>query len=113
MGQEKAETLASRILAGYPRCDSFEEIALLVTLTFSVKEALYKALNPMGMFAGGFDAADIVEWDHGESRCRIELRRRKTGSIGITGNFYADYAFDDKAVQSRVIIRATDTGTCP
>ncbi len=106
MSRPRAAQLAERILAGYPRCDRFEDAALLVTLTFSIKEALYKALYPLGTMLAGFDTADIVEWDHARHRCMIHLRTPTIGNPGLPRYFHADYAFNDSLVQSRVLVRS-------
>ena len=39
-----------------------EQIALLVTLTFSVKESLFKALYPIVHKRFYFEHAEVVEW---------------------------------------------------
>ena len=63
---ERAERLAGEILTadelqrmgGVAR----EQIALLVTLTFSVKESLFKALYPIVHKRFYFEHAEVVEW---------------------------------------------------
>ena len=63
---ERAERLAGEILttdelqrmAALPR----EQIALLVTLTFSVKESLFKALYPIVQKRFYFEHAEVLEW---------------------------------------------------
>ncbi len=107
MPAEKAERLAERVLAGYPRCADVGDLALLVSLTFSIKESLYKALFPQGGIGGGFEAADIVEWDLPRQQCRIVLREPAGNGFGKHHLFPADYAFNGECVQSRVILRPT------
>ncbi|MFU2330764.1 4'-phosphopantetheinyl transferase family protein [Pseudomonas sp. NFX98] len=73
---ERAERLAGEILtpielqrmtAG-PR----EQLALLVTLTFSVKESLFKALYPIVQQRFYFEHAQVLEWtEAGEVRLRL------------------------------------------
>ena len=73
---ERAERLAGEILTAdemqrmalIPR----EQIALLVTLTFSVKESLFKALYPIVHKRFYFEHAEVVEWaESGAVRLRL------------------------------------------
>jgi enterobactin synthetase component D len=73
---ERAERLAGEILtaqelqrmADVPRA----QIALLVTLTFSVKESLFKALYPIVQKRFYFEHAEVVEWSEaGHVRLRL------------------------------------------
>jgi enterobactin synthetase component D len=73
---ERAERLAGEILtpaellrmATAPQDDR----ALLVTLTFSMKESLFKALYPIVGQRFYFEHAEIVEWSHsGQARLRL------------------------------------------
>ncbi|WP_065951079.1 4'-phosphopantetheinyl transferase family protein [Pseudomonas sp. 37 R 15] len=73
---ERAERLAGEILtpdevqrmASLPR----EQAALLVTLTFSVKESLFKALYPLVQQRFYFEHAEVVEWSQaGQVRLRL------------------------------------------
>lgn len=73
---ERAERLAGEILtpdevqrmASLPR----EQAALLVTLTFSVKESLFKALYPLVHQRFYFEHAEVVEWSQaGQVRLRL------------------------------------------
>lgn len=74
MSAERSDRLAEKIVAGYPLPKIELAKPLLITLVFSVKEALYKALNPIGRLSGGFDSADIVDWDFARGRCLVRLR---------------------------------------
>ncbi|NWE23235.1 4'-phosphopantetheinyl transferase, partial [Pseudomonas sp. P7548] len=73
---ERAERLAGEILtvdelqrmATVPR----EQIALGVTLTFSVKESLFKALYPIVQKRFYFEHAEVVEWSE-DGRVRLRL----------------------------------------
>ncbi|MNI02674.1 4'-phosphopantetheinyl transferase Npt [compost metagenome] len=73
---ERAERLAGEILtppelqrmAAGPR----EQLALMVTLTFSVKESLFKALYPIVQQRFYFEHAEVLEWtEAGEVRLRL------------------------------------------
>ena len=73
---ERAERLAGEILTAnelqrmalVPR----EQVALLVTLTFSVKESLFKALYPIVHKRFYFEHAELLEWSHtGHVRLRL------------------------------------------
>ena len=73
---ERAERLAGEILTAeelqrmalVPR----EQVALLVTLTFSAKESLFKALYPIVQKRFYFEHAEVVEWaEDGSVRLRL------------------------------------------
>jgi enterobactin synthetase component D len=73
---ERAERLAGEILTpaellrmATVACD---DRALLVTLTFSVKESLFKALYPIVGQRFYFEHAEVLEWSHdGQVRLRL------------------------------------------
>lgn len=76
LNTERAERLAGEILttpelqrmAASPR----EQLALQVTLTFSVKESLFKALYPIVRQRFYFEHAEVLEWtEAGEVRLRL------------------------------------------
>ena len=76
LSSERAERLAGEILtpaemqrmAAGPR----EQLALLVTLTFSVKESLFKALYPIVQQRFYFEHAEVLEWtEAGHVRLRL------------------------------------------
>lgn len=94
---ERAERLAGEILtaaelqrmAMLPR----EQHALLVTLTFSAKESLFKALYPIVQKRFYFEHAEVLEWsENGQVRLRLltdlseEWRRGKE----LVGQFAVD-----------------------
>ena len=106
---ERAERLAGEILtpdelqrmALIPR----EQIALLVTLTFSVKESLFKALYPIVHKRFYFEHAEVVEWSaSGAVRLRLltDLCSEWNHGTELAGQF----AVDDGQVLSLVAIGA-------
>ena len=91
---ERAERLAGEILtaqelqrmADVPRA----QIALLVTLTFSVKESLFKALYPIVQKRFYFEHAEVVEWSEaGHVRLRLltDLSSEWCHGKGLTAQF--------------------------
>ena len=73
---ERAERLAGEILtpAELKRMTAGrrEQLALWVTLTFSVKESLFKALYPIVQKRFYFEHAEVLEWtDRGQVRLRL------------------------------------------
>jgi enterobactin synthetase component D len=73
---ERAQRLAGEILtpAELQRmaAGSREQIGLLVTLTFSVKESLFKALYPIVRQRFYFEHAELLEWsESGHARLRL------------------------------------------
>jgi enterobactin synthetase component D len=73
---ERAERLAGEILNG-PELQRMaagrrDQLAMLVTLTFSVKESLFKALYPIVQQRFYFEHAEVLEWtERGEVRLRL------------------------------------------
>lgn len=73
---ERAERLAAEILTPHElqrmATGPKEQIAQLVTLTFSAKESLFKALYPMVHKRFYFEHAEILEWSpDGHARLRL------------------------------------------
>ncbi|MBX7278040.1 4'-phosphopantetheinyl transferase superfamily protein [Pseudomonas sp. ERGC3:05] len=94
---ERAERLAGEILtadelqrmAALPR----EQIALLVTLTFSVKESLFKALYPIVQKRFYFEHAEVLEWSAaGYVRLRLltDLSAQWCHGTELEGQFVVD-----------------------
>jgi enterobactin synthetase component D len=94
---ERAERLAGEILtadelqrmATMPR----EQIALLVTLTFSLKESLFKALYPIVQKRFYFEHAEVLEWsDAGHVRLRLltDLSAEWCHGTELKGQFAVD-----------------------
>ncbi|KAF2410412.1 4'-phosphopantetheinyl transferase family protein [Pseudomonas antarctica] len=94
---ERAERLAGEILtadelqrmAALPR----EQIALLVTLTFSVKESLFKALYPIVQKRFYFEHAEVLEWSQaGYVRLRLltDLSAKWCHGTELEGQFVVD-----------------------
>ncbi|WP_455883578.1 4'-phosphopantetheinyl transferase family protein [Pseudomonas putida] len=94
---ERAERLAGEILTAdelqrmvaLPR----EHIALLVTLTFSAKESLFKALYPIVQKRFYFEHAEVVEWtEAGDIRLRLltDLSAEWCHGTELIGQFAVD-----------------------
>jgi enterobactin synthetase component D len=78
LDSERARRLAGEILtddelqrmAAGPE----EQVALLVTLTFSLKESLFKAIYPLVQKHFYFKDAQLLEWsDSGSARLRLQI----------------------------------------
>ncbi|KTB56429.1 4'-phosphopantetheinyl transferase superfamily protein [Pseudomonas allii] len=106
---ERAERLAGEILtadelqrmAALPR----EQIAQLVTLTFSAKESLFKALYPIVQKRFYFEHAELLEWSEpGHLRLRLltDLSEEWCHGKELVGQF----AVDDGQLLSLVAISA-------
>ncbi|WP_421557364.1 4'-phosphopantetheinyl transferase family protein [Pseudomonas canadensis] len=106
---ERAERLAGEILtadelqrlAALPR----EQIAQLVTLTFSAKESLFKALYPMVQKRFYFEHAEVMEWtEAGYIRLRLltDLSEEWCHGKELAGQF----AVDDGQLLSLVAVGA-------
>jgi enterobactin synthetase component D len=90
---ERAQRLAGEILtpAELERLPSnAEQSALAVTLTFSLKESLFKALYPLVRQRFYFEAAELVAWaDTGHARLRLlhNLSEEWTCGTELHGQF--------------------------
>ncbi len=78
MSHERAVRLAGEILtpAEMQRLNAGpeHEAAKLVTLTFSLKESLFKALYPIVLKRFYFEAAELLDWsDEGTARLRLNI----------------------------------------
>lgn len=76
LDHERAQRLAGEILTADElqrmAASPAEQIALLVTLTFSVKESLFKALYPLVQKRFYFEDAQLLEWSvSGNARLRL------------------------------------------
>ncbi|WP_224791332.1 4'-phosphopantetheinyl transferase family protein [Pseudomonas fluorescens] len=76
LNPERAERLAGEILTPPElqrmAAGSRDQLAMLVTLTFSVKESLFKALYPIVRQRFYFEHAEVLEWSEaGEVRLRL------------------------------------------
>ncbi|PSL94972.1 4'-phosphopantetheinyl transferase [Pseudomonas sp. R9.37] len=94
---DRAERLAGEILtaeemqrmASVPR----EQVALLVTLTFSAKESLFKALYPIVQKRFYFEHAEVVEWSEtGQVRLKLltDLSTEWCHGTELEGQFGVD-----------------------
>ena len=76
LSHDRASRLAGEILTANELADMAsapdDQIALRVTLTFSIKEALFKALYPIVQQRFYFEHAELVEWSQdGSARLRL------------------------------------------
>ena len=106
---ERAQRLAGEILtpAELQRmaASSQEQIGLLVTLTFSVKESLFKALYPIVQKRFYFEHAEVLEWSvGGEVRLRLLTDLSSEWRSGI--ELDAQFAEMDGQLLSLVSIKA-------
>lgn len=106
---ERAERLAGEILtpdelqrmAAGPR----EQVAQLVTLTFSAKESLFKALYPMVQKRFYFEHAELLEWsDTGHARLRLLTDLSTEWCHGK--ELEAQFAVDEGQLLSLVAVQA-------
>ncbi len=91
LDDERATRLAGEILTPdeLARMDP-AQVSLTVTLTFSIKESLFKALYPIVGKRFYFEHAEVVEWDStGRVRMRLltELSHRWGHGVEIEGQF--------------------------
>lgn len=67
-----------------------EQLGLLVTLTFSLKESLFKALYPLTLQRFYFEHAEVLEWDAaGNARLRLltDLSEEWKNGAELLGQF--------------------------
>ncbi|MDT9674855.1 4'-phosphopantetheinyl transferase superfamily protein [Pseudomonas sp. JV414] len=106
---DRAERLAGEILTG-PEMQRMaagdrDQLALWVTLTFSVKESLFKALYPIVQKRFYFEHAEVLEWSAGgEVRLRLLTDLSSEWRSGI--ELDAQFAVMDGQLLSLVSIKA-------
>ncbi|OPA99389.1 4'-phosphopantetheinyl transferase [Pseudomonas fluorescens] len=106
---ERAERLAGEILTAdelqrmalVPR----EQIALVVTLTFSVKESLFKALYPIVQKRFYFEHAEVVEWSE-SGRVRLRLLTDLSAEWCYGKELEGQFAVEGEQLLSLVAISA-------
>jgi len=109
LSAERAERLAGEILtapelqrmAAGPR----DQLALLVTLTFSVKESLFKALYPIVQQRFYFEHAEMLHWSE-DGRARLRLLTDLSGEWRNGSELDAQFCVHDGQLLSLVSIRA-------
>ncbi|AZC39187.1 4'-phosphopantetheinyl transferase family protein [Pseudomonas chlororaphis] len=109
LNAERAERLAGEILipaemrrmAAAPR----EQLALWVTLTFSVKESLFKALYPIVQQRFYFEHAEVLEWT-ASGQVRLRLLTDLSSEWRSGSELDAQFALQDGQLLSLVSIRA-------
>ena len=109
LSSERAERLAGEILtpdelqrmALGPR----EQVALLVTLTFSVKESLFKALYPIVQQRFYFEHAEVLEWSQA-GRVRLRLLTDLSAEWCYGKELEGQFAVDGEQLLSLVAVGA-------
>jgi len=109
LSSERAERLAGEILtpdelqrmALGPR----EQVALLVTLTFSVKESLFKALYPIVQKRFYFEHAEVLDWSQA-GRVRLRLLTDLSAEWCYGKELEGQFAVDGEQLLSLVAIGA-------
>ncbi|WP_122563072.1 4'-phosphopantetheinyl transferase family protein, partial [Pseudomonas viridiflava] len=94
LSHDRASRLAGEILTTNELADMAngpdDQVALRVTLTFSIKEALFKALYPIVQQRFYFEHAELLEWSQdGSARLRllIDLSREWHHGKELEGQF--------------------------
>lgn len=109
LNPERAERLAGEILTPPElrrmAAGPSDQLALLVTLTFSVKESLFKALYPIVRQRFYFEHAEVLEWSEaGEVRLRLLTDLSSEWRNGT--ELDAQFGIKDGQLLSLVSIRA-------
>lgn len=106
---ERAERLAGEILTE-PELQRMaagarDQLAMLVTLTFSVKESLFKALYPIVQKRFYFEHAEVLEWSEG-GEVRLRLLTDLSSEWRSGTELDAQFAVMDGQLLSLVSIKA-------
>ncbi len=106
---ERAERLAGEILTS-PELQrmtglAHDDRALLVTLTFSVKESLFKALYPIVRQRFYFEHAEVLEWTH-DGLVRLRLLTDLSNEWRHGSELQGQFGVKDGQLLSLVGIRA-------
>jgi len=109
LDSERAERLAGEILTPAEllrmTAAAREELALLVTLTFSVKESLFKALYPIVQKRFYFEHAEVLEWTE-QGQVRLRLLTDLSGEWRNGTELEAQFGVQDGQLLSLVSIPA-------
>jgi len=109
LNAERAERLAGEILtpAEMQRlaAGARDQLALWVTLTFSVKESLFKALYPIVQKRFYFEHAEMLEWTE-QGQVRLRLLTDLSGEWRNGTELDAQFSVQDGQLLSLVSIRA-------
>jgi enterobactin synthetase component D len=105
---ERAERLHTQILTAQEICRlrqaPVEQARLIVTLSFSLKESLFKALYPLVLERFYFEHAEIVEW-HPDGRARLRLLTDLSTEWHYGCEFDAQFSLENQRLLSLVWIR--------
>ena len=82
-----------------------DDQALLVTLTFSVKESLFKALYPIVRQRFYFEHAEVLDWTH-DGQVRLRLLTDLSAEWRHGSELQAQFGVKDGQLLSLVGIRA-------
>lgn len=101
----RAERLATEILtpAEIQRMDP-AQVALSVTLTFSLKESLFKALYPLVGQRFYFEHAEVLQWS-ADGRARLRLLTSLSPEFGDGYEVAGQFAWVDEHLLSLVAVR--------
>ena len=109
LSPERAQRLAKEILTPDEHARMLtgpaEQIALLVTLTFSVKESLFKALYPLVQKRFYFEHAEVLSWTP-EGHVRLRLLTDLSTDWQHGSELDAQFALVDGQLLSVVAIKA-------
>ena len=109
LSTERAQRLAKEILTpdelARMLAGPAEQIALLVTLTFSVKESLFKALYPLVQKRFYFEHAEVLSWTP-EGHVRLRLLTDLSTDWQHGSELDAQFALVDGQLLSVVAIKA-------
>ncbi|WP_197678816.1 4'-phosphopantetheinyl transferase family protein [Pseudomonas vancouverensis] len=109
LNPERAERLAGEILnppeLQRMMAGSRDQRALLVTLTFSVKESLFKALYPIVQKRFYFEHAEVLEW-HESGHVRLRLLTDLSAQWSNGTEMDAQFGIKDGQLLSLVSIKA-------
>jgi len=111
LGHERATRLAREILTAEEltqmAAEPTDQHALRVTLTFSIKEALFKALYPLVHKRFYFEDAQLLEWSadgHARLRLLTDLSAEWHGGKELEGQF---------SVQDGQLLSVVSVAACP
>lgn len=80
-----------------------DALSLIVTLTFSLKESLFKALYPLVLKRFYFEHAEVIEW-HQDGRARLRLLADLSEEWGIGAEFDGQFCVVEGRLLSLVSV---------
>lgn len=104
LSDEQASDLGETILSGFAPCTQALGYGRFVSLVFSAKETVYKALHPVLQEFMEFKDADCVTVDMENQLCTIKFKKPLRHPLLDKQEFNVEFGFNHELVMTRLLI---------